>query len=279
MQKDRFYDFRSGWKTVLKGVMFRLVLVGYTQMSLLCLWELTQRDSIGAVVNAVLMFLTMTALLFFASYRVIRLARRSISLHQSAAYILYSDPQQLNRWGFLYVQFRADAYYYILPLLVYAVLKGALIAFMQPVGTAMVHLLQISLISGHHSIRRRMRVPWVPVLDPPIHEQTNKRLCNFHRRHQCLQHAPNDLLLQRLQSPRSRKRYPRRSMVCRQRSLRPSPPNPRHNLLCLRLRLQRPRNPLPTHARRPLLLHAQRKRILHRIRRISSQRQRRRKRN
>ena len=107
-------------------------------MSLLCLWELTTRDSIGAVVNAVIMFLTMTVLLFYASYRVIRLARRSISLHQSAAYILYSDAQQLNRWGFLYVQFRADAYYFILPLLLYAVIKGALIAFMQPVGTAMV---------------------------------------------------------------------------------------------------------------------------------------------
>lgn len=139
MQKDRFYEFRQGWRTVLKGVMFRLVLVGYTQMALLCLWELTKRDSVGAVLNAILMFFTMSALLFYASYRVIRLARRSISLHQSAAYILYSDAAQLNRWGFLYVQFRADAYYFILPLLVYALLKGALIAFMQPVSTAMVH--------------------------------------------------------------------------------------------------------------------------------------------
>ena len=144
MQKDRFYEFRQGWRTVLKGVMFRLVLVGYTQMSLLCLWELTKRDSIGAVFNAVLMFLTLTALLFYASYRVISLARRSISLHQSAAYILYSDSQQLNRWGFLYVQFRADAYYFILPLLIYAVVKGALIAFMQPVGTPMVLSFQLS---------------------------------------------------------------------------------------------------------------------------------------
>jgi len=140
MAKDRFYEFRQGWRTVLKGIMFRLVLVGYTQMALLCLWELVERDSIGAIINAVLMFLTMTALLFYAAYRVIRLARRSISLHQSAAYILYSDPQQLNRWGFLYVQFRADAYYFIVPLLVYAIIKGALIAFMQPVGTAMVPL-------------------------------------------------------------------------------------------------------------------------------------------
>jgi hypothetical protein len=144
MQKDRFYEFREGWRTVVKGAMFRLVLVGYTQMSLLCLWELTKRDSAGAVLNAILMFLTMSALLFYASYRVIRLARRSISLHQSAAYILYSDSEQLNRWGFLYVQFRADAYYFILPLLIYAVVKGAIIAFMQPIGTPMVPSFQLS---------------------------------------------------------------------------------------------------------------------------------------
>ena len=153
MQKDRFYEFRQGWKTVLKGVMFRLVLVGYTQMTLLCLWELTKRDSVGAVINAILMFLTMTVLLFYASYRVIRLARRSISLHQTPAYILYSDVQQLNRWGFLYVQFRADAYFFIVPLLIYALLKGALIAFMQGVGKAMVrYSFNLMLISGDHSI-------------------------------------------------------------------------------------------------------------------------------
>jgi len=132
--------------------MFRLVLIGYTQMSLLCLWELTKRDSIGAVVNAILMFLTMSILLFYASYRVIRLARRSISLHQSAAYILYSDAAQLNRWGFLYVQFRADAYYFILPLLVYAVVKGALIAFMQPIGTGMVSLKLVHKINIRSSL-------------------------------------------------------------------------------------------------------------------------------
>jgi Transient receptor potential (TRP) ion channel len=167
MQKDRFYEFRQNWRTVLKGVMFRLVLVGYTQMALLCLWELTVRDSVGAVINAILMFLTLSALLFYAAYRVIRLARRSISLHQSAAYILYSDSQQLNRWGFLYVQFRADAYYFIVPLLVYAVVKGALIAFMQPIGTPMVlptiHLYQSLMLSRRSSRSLSLKLSSSPI--------------------------------------------------------------------------------------------------------------------
>jgi hypothetical protein len=53
-------------------------------------------DSVGAVINAVLMFLTMTALLFYAAYMVIRLARRSLALHQSAATLLYSDLSSLT---------------------------------------------------------------------------------------------------------------------------------------------------------------------------------------
>ncbi|KAL1835734.1 hypothetical protein VTJ49DRAFT_6154 [Mycothermus thermophilus] len=40
-------------------------------------------------------------------------------MHHNPAYILFSDPQALNKWGFLYVQFRATAYYFILPTLGY----------------------------------------------------------------------------------------------------------------------------------------------------------------
>ena len=72
------------------------------------------------------------------------------------------------------------------------------------------------------------------MLDSSIHEQTNKRFRNLHCRNQRFQHAPHDLLLQRLRSTRSRKRYPRRNMVRRQRSLRSSSSNPRHRFMCLR---------------------------------------------
>ena len=86
------------------------------------------------------------------------------------------------------------------------------------------------------------------MLDPSLHEQTNERVRYLHRQYQRIQHAPHDLLLRRLQPPRPRKRYPRRSLVRRQRRIRTSPPHPRHRLLRLRLLLQRPRNTLPTHA-------------------------------
>ncbi|BFZ65304.1 Putative flavin carrier protein 3 [Saitoella coloradoensis] len=136
MRQDRFLEFRRGWKQVLKGTVYRLVLIGWPQMALLCLWELAVRDSAAVVVLAVVTFLVMLALLAYAAWHVIRIAKRSIALHNSPAYILYSDPSQLARWGFLYVQYRATAYWFIVPVLGYSLAKACIIAFGQNNGNA-----------------------------------------------------------------------------------------------------------------------------------------------
>ena len=122
MKGNKFQEFRTGWRVVLKGILFRIVLIGYTQMCVLCLWELTVRDSAAEVVLALFYFVAMSGALFWAAFKVLRLAKRSVSLHKSPGYILYSDPTALNKWGFLYVQYRATAYYWIFPQLGYIVL-------------------------------------------------------------------------------------------------------------------------------------------------------------
>lgn len=159
MKSDKFQDFRNGWFTVLKGIMFRMVLIGYPQMTILCLWEFTQVDSPAEVVLAIFFFFGMTGTLAWAAMKVIRIAKRSVTMHKNPAYILYSDPSALNKWGFLYVQFRATAYYFILPVLVYTVVKGMFTAFGQNSGTlqaiALVLIEAIALI-GASVIR-----PWM----------------------------------------------------------------------------------------------------------------------
>ncbi|CAN8106420.1 unnamed protein product [Discula destructiva] len=135
MKNDSFIDFRNGWFTVLKGILFRMTLIGFPQMTILCLWEFTQKDSVAEVVLAVFFFFGMLATLSWAASKVIRIARRSVVMHRNPAYILFSDPQALNKWGFLYVQFRASAYYFIVPSLTYLMLKGMFIAFAQQAGT------------------------------------------------------------------------------------------------------------------------------------------------
>ena len=134
IQSTSFLDFRNGWRTVIKGVLYRLSLLAFPQLTVLCLWELTKHDSPAVVALAVISYLVIASLLGFGAYKTITLARRSMRLHKNPAYILYSDPASLNRWGFLYTQFRATAYFYIIPLLIYLFIKCCIIAFAQPAG-------------------------------------------------------------------------------------------------------------------------------------------------
>jgi hypothetical protein len=131
MKSEQFLEFRNGWFTFLKGILFRMTLIGYPQMAILCLWELTQNDSPAEMVLAIFFFFGMTITLGWAASKVIRIARRSVEMHRNPAYILFSDPQALNKWGFLYVQFRASAYYFIVPLLGYTLVKAMFVAFAQ----------------------------------------------------------------------------------------------------------------------------------------------------
>lgn len=55
-------------------------------------------------------------------------------MHRNPAYALYSDQHALNKWGFLYIQFRASAYYFIVPVLCQTLLKAMFIAFGQGSG-------------------------------------------------------------------------------------------------------------------------------------------------
>lgn len=140
---DRFAEFRQRWLTIIKGTIYRMVLVGFPQMTILSLWEFTRRDSPATIVLAVVMLLMVCGLLGWAAFKVIRLAQRSVAIHKNPAYILYSDAAALNRWGFVYIQFRATAYYFIVPVLIYMFVKACFISFGQNSGTAQGILLLI----------------------------------------------------------------------------------------------------------------------------------------
>lgn len=134
MHRDRFADYRREWRNICKGVLFRLVWVGFPQLSVLCLWELTEHDSPAVVALALSAYLIVLAVLGLASYKVVTIARTSMRLYNNPAYILFSDAKVLDRWGFLYVQFRATAYYFVVPGLLYTFGKSCFIAFCQQAG-------------------------------------------------------------------------------------------------------------------------------------------------
>ncbi|XDG09949.1 hypothetical protein ABKA04_009564 [Annulohypoxylon sp. FPYF3050] len=159
MKGDTFLEFRNGWRTVLKGILFRMALVGHPPVTILCLWEFTQNDSPALMVTAVFFLLALNAVLGWAAYKVIRVARRSVTLHRNPAYILFSDPQTLNKWGFLYIQFRASAYYFIVPVLGYTIVKAFFIAFAQNSGIA--QAIGFILIEAAALIAAAVLRPWM----------------------------------------------------------------------------------------------------------------------
>jgi len=65
----------------------------------------------------------------------------------------------LNKWGFLYVQYRATAYYYVLPVLGYIVVKGMFIAFSQKSGY--VQVIALLLIEAIALIGASVVRPWM----------------------------------------------------------------------------------------------------------------------
>jgi hypothetical protein len=159
MPHTSFEDFRNGWTSVLRGILYRLVLIGFPQMVVLCLWELTRRDSVAEVILAVLMFVSMTGILGWAAIRVIALAKRSVTMHRNPAYILYSNPKFLHTWGFLYVQYRATAYYWVVPALVYIFAKGAFIALAQ--GSGIVQAIGLLIIETSALVASAIFRPWM----------------------------------------------------------------------------------------------------------------------
>jgi len=159
MESDKFLEFRNGWFTVLKGILYRMTLIGFPQMTILCLWEFTQVDSAAEVVLAIFFFFGMLVTLGWAASKVIRIARRSVAMHRNPAYILFSDPQALNKWGFLYVQFRASAYYFIVPMLGYTLIKGIFVAFAQNNGV--VQAIAFLLIEVGALIAASVLRPWM----------------------------------------------------------------------------------------------------------------------
>lgn len=159
MKSEKFEDFRNGWKIVLKGIMYRMILIGYPQMTILCLWEFTKVDSPAEVTLAVIFFFGMTASLGWAASKVVMIGRRSSAMHKNPAYMLYSDPTSLNRWGFLYIQFRASAYYYIIPTLIYILIKGMFVALGQRNGVA--QAIGLLIIEAGVLVAASVLKPWM----------------------------------------------------------------------------------------------------------------------
>ncbi|GMM33042.1 flavin adenine dinucleotide transporter [Saccharomycopsis crataegensis] len=134
MNEGKFGEYRLQWRSIIKGSMYRLFLIGLPQVTVLCLWELTERDSVACVVMAIVLLVLVLGILTQAAIKLILIGKESVQLYKNPAYSLYGDPKVLNKYGFLYVQYSAGCYYWVMVSLTYIIIKSLIIGILQGNG-------------------------------------------------------------------------------------------------------------------------------------------------
>lgn len=134
ISNESYLPYRQQWHGYTRGVLYRYFLISFTMLSVMCLWEFTNASSVATVITAAIIYAVVAASLLFATSKVVLLARKSTKMFQNPAYILYGNNEILNRWGFLYVQYRATHYWFLMPFIAYIFVKSAVIAFGQANG-------------------------------------------------------------------------------------------------------------------------------------------------
>lgn len=158
-QQTQLQEFHDTWLVTLKGVILRLILLGYPLMAILCLWEFTEDDSPAEIFLALIFLVGMTAVLALSAFHVVKVAKHSTRVHRTPAFLLYSDASVLNKWGFLYIPFKATAYFYVIPTLAYILIKGVVVGLIQKSGTAQaiaLVIIELAALLGACFIR-----PWM----------------------------------------------------------------------------------------------------------------------
>lgn len=135
-QTSNFFQYRKNWGQIIKGTLYRLSIIAFPQICLLTIWEFTQLDSPAVVVDAVVILIIFMGLLIYGTTRVLLKGMESKRLYKTPAYLLYGDTNFLNKFGFLYVQFKADTFWWLFVLLCYSFLRSLFVAVLQENGKA-----------------------------------------------------------------------------------------------------------------------------------------------
>ncbi|SMN19024.1 similar to Saccharomyces cerevisiae YGL139W FLC3 Putative FAD transporter, similar to Flc1p and Flc2p [Maudiozyma saulgeensis] len=131
---NRFHEFRTNWRIILKGALLRYIYIGFTQLTILSFWEFTERDS-GAVITIACLFIVLSVgLMGWAMFRTHYFAQISIKQYNNPAAILYGDQRILHKYGFFYTMFNAAHYWWNAVLLTYIFVKSLFIGFAQASG-------------------------------------------------------------------------------------------------------------------------------------------------
>ncbi|EJS41545.1 YOR365C [Saccharomyces arboricola H-6] len=134
IETTRYLHFHINWSTLLQGTLYRVIFIAYPEISLLALWEFTQKDSAAALVESIVVFLLTTTLLSSAGIRIWRQMLKSKRYFGHSSYLLFSNSKFLNKFGFLYSQFKSTKVWWLMIMLTYVLIRSILVGALQTHG-------------------------------------------------------------------------------------------------------------------------------------------------
>lgn len=137
LQRSRLEHVAGYLGAMIKGLLYRLFIISLPQVVVMCVWQFFERDLAGTIVFAAVMLLCWLVIIIYSTVRVVITAARSLREQKNPAAYLYGNYGFLYKFGMVYIQYRADRYWWIPVLFFYVIFKLLMVATLQSHGKAL----------------------------------------------------------------------------------------------------------------------------------------------
>ncbi|KAJ5585369.1 uncharacterized protein N7459_005169 [Penicillium hispanicum] len=156
----RLVNFRKDYWGIMARTITNLILVLYSIWVLYCVYQLKNGDSWAAKLLAAVTLALFTAVLVFFAWRIIYMARKYKKLEGDTTG-LYDNKDTWRKYSLFYDNYKKDFWWLFVPIIVYALAKGCIIAgaqghgYTQTVGQLVVEALMLLLLLWNRPYARK----------------------------------------------------------------------------------------------------------------------------
>ncbi|KAJ6149649.1 hypothetical protein N7471_000848 [Penicillium samsonianum] len=124
---NKLADFRKDYWGLMARTITNMILVLYSIWVLYCVYQLRKGDSWAAKLLAAITLSLFTALLLFFALRIVYMARK-YKKAEGDTDSLYEDKETWKKYSLFYDSYKKDFWWLFIPVIVYALVKGCIIA-------------------------------------------------------------------------------------------------------------------------------------------------------
>ncbi|KAJ5823102.1 TRP-like family [Penicillium robsamsonii] len=124
---NKLSDFRKDYWGLMARTITNMILVLYSIWVLYCVYQLRKGDSWAAKTLAAITLSIFTAVLLFFAIRIVYMARKYKKAEGDAS-SLYEDRETWKKYSLFYDNYKKDFWWLFIPVIVYALVKGCIIA-------------------------------------------------------------------------------------------------------------------------------------------------------